>query len=104
MSQSPDGDFFDPAWCRVECGSDARTSQSPDGDFFDPALPPAAGCKPITIKSQSPDGDFFDPAGGYYLKYGKAPNWSQSPDGDFFDPAAVPSGFEAQEMNYVTVP
>ena len=38
MSQSPDGDFFDPDVIVVQAkySANAPESQSPDGDFFDP--------------------------------------------------------------------
>ncbi len=45
MSQSPDGDFFDPesrARCRNTKGE--SESQSPDGDFFDPEHRPSPYC------------------------------------------------------------
>ena len=37
-------------------------SQSPDGDFFDPAAEQEARRVIERNESQSPDGDFFDPA------------------------------------------
>ncbi len=36
-------------------------SQSPDGDFFDPEIWLAHGLGQFQMASQSPDGDFFDP-------------------------------------------
>ncbi len=38
-------------------------SQSPDGDFFDPELLAADLGVNVVERSQSPDGDFFDPEG-----------------------------------------
>ena len=35
-------------------------SQSPDGDFFDPELS-VSTTQDVMVVSQSPDGDFFDP-------------------------------------------
>ncbi len=36
MSQSPDGDFFDPELSKADSFPKGDKSQSPDGDFFDP--------------------------------------------------------------------
>ncbi len=36
-------------------------SQSPDGDFFDPEQGVTLRDVQLWLKSQSPDGDFFDP-------------------------------------------
>ena len=44
-------------------GAEIIGSQSPDGDFFDPANQAEANAEAWRLKSQSPDGDFFDPAG-----------------------------------------
>ena len=41
---------------------DSGKSQSPDGDFFDPADPSVGVYVNRDGVSQSPDGDFFDPA------------------------------------------
>ena len=41
-------------------------SQSPDGDFFDPALSATGLADSMPFGSQSPDGDFFDPAFGSF--------------------------------------
>ncbi len=61
MSQSPDGDFFDPELCvRWSTSHDGLESQSPDGDFFDPEGSPDGNADEHE-QSQSPDGDFFDP-------------------------------------------
>ncbi len=86
LSQSPDGDFFDPdKWIVSESFWRRYSSQSPDGDFFDPdrtvessVASPNRSHSPLTgiflirrsknflvtayyTESQSPDGDFFDP-------------------------------------------
>ena len=88
-SQSPDGDFFDPAG-RPDPANPAIIvwSQSPDGDFFDPADRRCSAGVYSSAPSQSPDGDFFDPA--FTPAETEADGLkSQSPDGDFFDPALI---------------
>ena len=87
-SQSPDGDFFDPAQFALKnLSAHGTLSQSPDGDFFDPAFVMSFAENTPLEKSQSPDGDFFDPARCAGKGKIVVMSMSQSPDGDFFDPA-----------------
>ncbi len=110
LSQSPDGDFFDPenysgfghtnmGFCHSpltgiflirSCrGLDASptccSSQSPDGDFFDPEVT-AVVCRRLVVLSHSPLTGIF-----LIRRNPETNDWltgiaSQSPDGDFFDP------------------
>ena len=63
-------------------------SQSPDGDFFDPAEPTRISRKEAILSHSPLTGIFLirrSGKGGVILGNGSS---SQSPDGDFFDPAA----------------
>ncbi len=85
LSQSPDGDFFDPEKEDELVQSQMAPRHSPLTGIFLIRSPCPAAPRPNGYVSQSPDGDFFDPEKDTEAGRG-CERGSQSPDGDFFDP------------------